>query len=148
MPLDHLITGLSGGLVAHHGLEMDTWEAYAIIERAAESTWPDVPGARKPPPPPLTRADWDRAFGAYDVVTDLGSVFAEQLIAQRLGVPITVYITSRMIERRELPLVRSASSACFGCLATASAKCSGRVPRRPAVTIKARSSPCESPPSP
>jgi hypothetical protein len=38
---------------------------------------PDVrPGARR-----FTRADWDAVFGQYDAVTDVGCIFAEQLVA-------------------------------------------------------------------
>ncbi|CAJ2509135.1 Uu.00g141610.m01.CDS01 [Anthostomella pinea] len=71
------------GLRPHHGLDlMDYPEHWVELERAAEGTWPDVPGARKPPQQqPFTRADWDRVFGAYDAITDVGSTFAEQLVA-------------------------------------------------------------------
>jgi hypothetical protein len=56
------------GLRAHHGFEMDSWDDYPGLELAAEATWPSVPGARKPVPPPFTSADWDRLFPNYDVV--------------------------------------------------------------------------------
>ncbi|KAF5875247.1 uncharacterized protein Bfra_003700 [Botrytis fragariae] len=68
------------GLRAHHGFEMDSWDDYAGLELAAEATWPSVPGARKPVPPPFTSADWDRLFPNYDVVTDLASLFADEMI--------------------------------------------------------------------
>ncbi|MCJ1438835.1 hypothetical protein MMC27_008225 [Xylographa pallens] len=59
---------------------MDSWDDYPGLELAAEATWPSVPGARKPVPLPFTSADWDRLFPNYDVVTDLASLFAEQMI--------------------------------------------------------------------
>lgn len=67
------------GLKPHHGLMegvMDTpWNK---IEMAAEATWPWAPEAR--PRPPFQRADWDSIWGSYDVVTDLASPFAPELI--------------------------------------------------------------------
>jgi hypothetical protein len=67
------------GLRAHHGLDlMDLPEQWAMLEEAAEATWPNAPRAR--PRPPFARADWDRVFGGYDAITDVGSSFAEQLV--------------------------------------------------------------------
>lgn len=72
------------GLRPHHGLDlMDLPEHWAVLERAAEATWPDAPGVRHPQQQQqlLTRADWDAIFGPYDAVTDVASLFAEQLYA-------------------------------------------------------------------
>ena len=71
------------GFKTHHGLlrPLSTipWQA---IERAAEATWPDIPGAPDPPRPPFTRTDWDALWGQhYDVVTDRAAPFAPELIA-------------------------------------------------------------------
>lgn len=73
------------GLRAHHGLDMSSMPGdeggrqWALMEKAAEGTWPGVPrvrpGARR-----FTREDWDQVFGDYDAVSDVGSFFAEQLI--------------------------------------------------------------------
>jgi len=74
------------GLRAHHGLDMpnqaDRGAAeWAMLDRATDATWPHVAGARSPPPPRFTRADWDALFGRYDAVTDVGALFADQLVA-------------------------------------------------------------------
>lgn len=72
------------GLRAHHGLDMGDLPGrgssqWATIEEAAERTWPTVPGARHRRGR-FTRAEWDAVFGSYDAVTDVGSLFAEQLV--------------------------------------------------------------------
>jgi len=70
------------GLRPHHGLDlMDLPEHWAVLERAAEATWPDAPGVRQQQQQRLTRADWDAIFGSYNAVTDVASLFAEQLYA-------------------------------------------------------------------
>jgi len=51
---------------------------WAMIERAAEGTWPNVPGAW--PAQRFKREDWDSVFGEYDVVTDAGVTLADQLV--------------------------------------------------------------------
>jgi Sulfotransferase domain len=72
------------GLRAHHGLDLPTLpttlhlKQWALFERAAEGTWPHAPGAR--PSHRFKRQDWDELFGEYDVVTDLGAIFADQLV--------------------------------------------------------------------
>ncbi|KAK4183424.1 hypothetical protein QBC35DRAFT_112986 [Podospora australis] len=69
------------GFKTHHGLLEDVTESpWTQIEQAAEATWPLVPEAR--PHPPFTRADWDAVWCArgFQVVTDLASPFAIQLI--------------------------------------------------------------------
>jgi len=69
---------------AHHGLDMaimgrkEAKRQWAMIERAAEGTWPNVPGTR--PAQRFKREDWDFVFGEYDVVTDAGATFAHQLV--------------------------------------------------------------------
>ena len=70
---------------AHHGFNLPEipdhggWVQWALLEKAAESTWPEAPGARKQVPR-FTRNDWDKLFGEYDAITDVGSFFADQLI--------------------------------------------------------------------
>lgn len=67
------------GFKTHHGLLEDvTKSPWTQIEHAAEATWPHVPSAR--PRPPFTRADWNALWGSYDVVTDLASPFAVELV--------------------------------------------------------------------
>jgi hypothetical protein len=71
-------------LRAHHGLDMPEMpndggmKQWVIIERAAEATWPNVPGGR--PAKRFEREDWDELFSEYDVVTDVAAIFADQLI--------------------------------------------------------------------
>ncbi|KAI8623080.1 hypothetical protein F5Y19DRAFT_403929 [Xylariaceae sp. FL1651] len=77
------------GLRPHHGLDLlELPEHWAILERAADATWPSpssssssTGGSRAKAPQPFTRADWDDIFGSYDAVTDVGSAFAVQLAA-------------------------------------------------------------------
>lgn len=67
------------GFKTHHGLlESVTDTPWVSLEEAAEATWPSVPGARSRTR--FTRADWDKIWGNYDVVTDLASPFALELI--------------------------------------------------------------------
>lgn len=68
------------GYKTHHGLLEDaTKSPWQGIEKAAEATWPTVPGAT--PRPPNTRADWDELWGSrFEAVTDLASPFATELI--------------------------------------------------------------------
>jgi hypothetical protein len=67
------------GYKTHHGLLENVLDSpYPFLEEAAEATWPTVPGARKRAP--FDRKDWDRIWGGYDVVTDLASPFALELI--------------------------------------------------------------------
>ena len=67
------------GYKTHHGLDDVFGMPWPLLEKAAEATWPDAPGAR--PRPPLTRADWDELWGTqYDIATDMASPFADQLI--------------------------------------------------------------------
>ncbi|KAF7375515.1 Efflux pump antibiotic resistance protein [Mycena sanguinolenta] len=71
------------GFTTHHGLLEDILQTpWNSIEQAAEATWPSIntpPG--RTPRPPFARADWDALWGAkYQVVTDLASPFARELI--------------------------------------------------------------------
>ncbi|KAI0897247.1 hypothetical protein F4806DRAFT_393107 [Annulohypoxylon nitens] len=67
------------GFKTHHGLLEGVHDTpWALIEQAAEATWPNVPDAR--PRPPFKREDWDAIWGSYDAVTDIASPFALQLI--------------------------------------------------------------------
>ncbi|KAI1126709.1 hypothetical protein F5Y10DRAFT_278568 [Nemania abortiva] len=67
------------GYKTHHGLDDTLGMPWGQLEQAAESTWPDVPGARRQKP--FTRQDWDELWGTeYDVATDMASPFADQLI--------------------------------------------------------------------
>ncbi|KAF2755650.1 hypothetical protein EJ05DRAFT_478619 [Pseudovirgaria hyperparasitica] len=66
------------GLHAHHGLDDVPGNNWLGIEHAAEATFPHIATS---PRPKYTRADWDKLFGAYDVVTDLASVFVPEMIA-------------------------------------------------------------------
>lgn len=84
------------GLRAHHGHDMiDNAGEWVLWEEAAEATWPDVPDAR--PRPRWSRADWDRITGPYDVITDIGCLFAEELI--RLYPEARVVIVERDVNR-------------------------------------------------
>lgn len=69
------------GLRPWHGLytnrnDTSLWHRF---ERIIDATLPHAPGAR--PQPPITRADWDAIFGAYDVTTDWAGWFVEELAA-------------------------------------------------------------------
>ncbi|KAH8660600.1 hypothetical protein BX600DRAFT_467917 [Xylariales sp. PMI_506] len=89
------------GMRAHHGLTLAEGgivasdPTYAALERASDAKWPassSSPGAPGAPtqPQPLTRADWDAVFGNYDVITDLGSYFAEELVSAYPGAKVVV----------------------------------------------------------
>ncbi|CAH0038151.1 unnamed protein product [Clonostachys rhizophaga] len=67
------------GYKTHHGDEDILGNPWESIERAAEATWPSIPGAR--PQPRFTRKDWDELWGSkYDIVTDMACPFVDQLI--------------------------------------------------------------------
>ncbi|KAK4108035.1 hypothetical protein N656DRAFT_784566 [Canariomyces notabilis] len=71
------------GFNPHHGLLEGTMDSpWTQLEQAAEATWPFVPEAPAVPRPPFRRSDWDAIWAArgYDVVTDLASPFAVELI--------------------------------------------------------------------
>ncbi|TLD33747.1 hypothetical protein PspLS_00222 [Pyricularia sp. CBS 133598] len=63
----------------HHGISaIADREKFALFSAAADahfSTLPTYTGK------PFSRADWDRLFGDCEAVTDMGSLFAPQLIA-------------------------------------------------------------------
>jgi len=72
------------GLRAYHGLDISSMKReegrrqWNVLEKAAEGTWPNVPGAR--PAQRFKREDWDSIFGEYDAVTDVAAIFADQLV--------------------------------------------------------------------
>ncbi|KAI0505577.1 hypothetical protein F5B22DRAFT_626996 [Xylaria bambusicola] len=67
------------GYKVHHGVDDVRGNPWSLIEKAAEATWPSIPGATKRQP--YTRKDWDSLWGSkYDIVTDLASPFVHQLI--------------------------------------------------------------------
>ncbi|KAI6091377.1 hypothetical protein F4821DRAFT_281255 [Hypoxylon rubiginosum] len=67
------------GYRVHHGVDNPTKDPWVRIEEAAEATWPFIPGAKLREP--FTRSDWDDLWGShYDIITDLASPFALQLI--------------------------------------------------------------------
>ncbi|KAI0870673.1 hypothetical protein GGS24DRAFT_474505 [Hypoxylon argillaceum] len=67
------------GYRAHHGLLEDVTDTpWELLEKAADATWPGIPGAI--PRPPHKREDWAEIWGSYDVVTDIASPFAFELI--------------------------------------------------------------------
>lgn len=68
------------GLRPHHALDMSDPEQWKLFEAAADGTWPD-PKTGKKKRPPFTRAEWDQIYGKYGAITEMGSAFAEQLIA-------------------------------------------------------------------
>ncbi|KAI0865950.1 hypothetical protein F4860DRAFT_458307 [Xylaria cubensis] len=67
------------GYTVHHGVDDIRGNPWVLIEKAAEATWPSIPGATQRQP--FTRQDWDSLWGSkYDIVTDLASPFVPQLI--------------------------------------------------------------------
>lgn len=69
------------GWKVHHGLDDIDSNPWNAIERAAEATWPFVAPEIVPSRPLFTRKDWDEAWvNEYDILTDLASPLADQLI--------------------------------------------------------------------
>lgn len=69
------------GLRPHHALDMsDQPEQWKLFEAAADGTWPDA-STGKLKRPPFTVQEWDEIYGKYGAITEMGSAFAEQLIA-------------------------------------------------------------------
>ncbi|KAI0435914.1 hypothetical protein F4803DRAFT_544031 [Xylaria telfairii] len=67
------------GYTVHHGVEDVRGNPWVLIEKAAEATWPSIPGAT--PREPFTRQDWDFLWGSkYDIVTDMASPFVHELV--------------------------------------------------------------------
>ena len=70
------------GLRPHHALDMiDQPEQWKLFEKAADGTFPD-PKTGQLRQEPFSRKEWDQIYGKYGAVTELGSAFAEQLIAE------------------------------------------------------------------
>lgn len=74
-----------------HGLYQPTEEAFRPWARAAWACFPFIreelyptnqypPWLEMPPPKDWTRSDWDLVCGKYEVVTDIASLFAKELI--------------------------------------------------------------------
>lgn len=103
------------GLRAHHGHDMiDNAAEWVLWEEAAEATWPDVPGAR--PRPRWTRADWDRITGPYDVITDIGCLFVEELI--RVYPEARVVVIERDVDKWLPSFEAGVMTVVFGWLST------------------------------
>lgn len=69
------------GWKVHHGTDDIVGNPWGAVERAAEATWPFVAPEISPPRSLFTRQDWDEAWaGDYDILTELASPFADQLI--------------------------------------------------------------------
>ncbi|KAI1275098.1 hypothetical protein F5Y07DRAFT_371233 [Xylaria sp. FL0933] len=67
------------GYTVHHGVDDIRGNPWDLLEKAAEATWPSIPGAAQRQP--YTREDWDTLWGSkYGIVTDLASPFVPQLI--------------------------------------------------------------------
>lgn len=69
------------GLRTYHSQfvdNMSNFRQYALLEEAAEAKYPWVPNAR--PRAPFTKADWDELFGDFDVITENGANYVEELL--------------------------------------------------------------------
>ncbi|KAI2631210.1 hypothetical protein GGS21DRAFT_523846 [Xylaria nigripes] len=72
------------GFNVHHGIKVAREQGlkqlkWDVMERAAEATWPGIPGGTSRPP--FTRADWDDFWANdYDIITDLAAPFSLELI--------------------------------------------------------------------
>ncbi|KAH8645695.1 hypothetical protein BX600DRAFT_477856 [Xylariales sp. PMI_506] len=79
------------GLRTYHSQFQDNlvnFRQYALLEEAAEAKYPWIPGAR--PRAPFTKADWDELFGDFDVVTENGANYVEELLAAYPGAKVVV----------------------------------------------------------
>ncbi|KAI2612595.1 uncharacterized protein GGS25DRAFT_476046 [Hypoxylon fragiforme] len=77
------------GYSTENGLLQDVMHSsWELLSQAAEAKWPSEPSAT--PRPPYTREDWDAIWGPYDVVTDLASPFALDLIKAYPGARVVV----------------------------------------------------------
>ncbi|KAK6212823.1 hypothetical protein LQW54_004912 [Pestalotiopsis sp. IQ-011] len=69
------------GWKVHHGTDDIAGNPWGTVERAAEAKWPFVVPEISPPREKLTRQEWDEAWVKdYDILTELASPFADQLI--------------------------------------------------------------------
>lgn len=70
---------------AHHASEDHDGESWARIAEAARATFPILNRSQGGTPQPwrgnFRRADWDRVFGEYQVVSDAAAPFTPELIA-------------------------------------------------------------------
>ncbi|KAF4445676.1 hypothetical protein F53441_10625 [Fusarium austroafricanum] len=61
-----------------HGLKtMDNKEAWHVLERATDASFPNLPSYTGKP---FTREEWDEVWGSSEATTDVASVYAPQLI--------------------------------------------------------------------
>ncbi|RDA85964.1 hypothetical protein CP532_0793 [Ophiocordyceps camponoti-leonardi (nom. inval.)] len=61
-----------------HGMEIGTdAKAWSLIDQACDASFPTLESYHGEP---FTRAQWDRLFGESEAVTDIGGLFARQLI--------------------------------------------------------------------
>lgn len=69
-----------------HGLDkVDDWRFWVAIDKLADATFANLPTYKRCPPP-----DLDAVFGGYDVVTDLASFYAEELIERYPNAKVVV----------------------------------------------------------
>lgn len=62
-----------------HGVDaLGNSSEWAILDRAADATFPTLPSYAGPPP--FARADWDELWGPCEAITDIGSIFSAQLV--------------------------------------------------------------------
>ncbi|KAK7755525.1 hypothetical protein SLS62_002457 [Diatrype stigma] len=67
------------GYRTHHALDNVMDNPWGLVEKAAEAKWPKTSKGGSILRP-FTRHDWDAVWGPYEVVTDLASPFAPDLI--------------------------------------------------------------------
>lgn len=61
-----------------HGVDaLDTPSDWHILNRAVDSTFPNLPSYNGRP---FRRADWDELWGHCECITDIGSIFGPQLV--------------------------------------------------------------------
>lgn len=71
-----------------HGLDkVDDWRFWVAIDKLADATFANLPTYRSSPTP-----DLDSVFGGYDVVTDLASFYAEELIERYPNAKVVVTV--------------------------------------------------------
>ena len=62
----------------YHGIKsLDSPQDWVSLSRAADATFPNLPSYTGKA---FTRADWDEVFGDCEAVTDVGAMFAPQLV--------------------------------------------------------------------
>jgi hypothetical protein len=62
----------------YHGIKsLDSPSDWEVFSRAADASFPELPSYTGKP---FSRAEWDEVFGPCEAITDIGSVFAPQLV--------------------------------------------------------------------